>query len=431
MAMLPLKTFLSVLFQYAAEQEIGMCYARYYTDNIFQQPQRDIDIVVLKKDIPSLMAMIKAWPGMGLVGAIHHATNTQLFIYGVRQGEHSFVCLDLHDALSFKGQDYLKPSAVLLKAVPAVCGVGQQADINDLALIYLFTNILKHKTVSPDAVAVINKAYQTDRETFTELLEVYFGYDTSRIVSQITDHRDTRNHIRFLRKAYLNRMRRQDFLGSLINTVTYYASVAFQRITNRHDVRIVVIGTDGAGKTQLINQLKPHLAYLRPFVVHAHLKPVLPGQHQPDSNRTNSDPHAKPDRSWFLSNLKLIHLFALYWLDAIWPRRGSRVVIYDRYITDILVDPRRFRFAGSAMLAAFLLRHLPRIHAYIGLTTPPIIAYKRKPEVPLLIMQKQYEAYQQLISLYPRARGIDGTHITDDAVRECLLHIALSVEATA
>lgn len=429
--MLPLRTFLTVLFQYCSERTINCCYARHYTGQIFQEPQRDIDIIIAKNNIPSIVAMIEAWPNLKIVGIIEHPHNTQLYIYGIKQGDQLFFCLDLHHTFSFKGQDYLKASSVLLKAVPAINGIGQQADPIDMALIYLFTHILKHRNLSESAITAINLAYQADRLAFEELLEVYFGDDASRMVTAVSEDKDTKRNITRLCKRFQSRQRQQDQLAYLFNAVTYYLTTSLERLFKRQDIRLVILGTDGAGKTTLINALKPLLAFLRPHIVHAQVKPVLPWQSQPDFNRANSHPHAKPQRSWLTSNIKLLYFFSLYWLDAVWPYRGSRIIIYDRYYIDILVDPRRYRFAGSPGLAAFLVRHLPSIHGYIGMSTPPIIAYKRKPEIDLLIMQKQYEAYQQLTQIHHNAIAIDGTHINDETLQSCVVFIATVSEQKA
>lgn len=429
--MLPLKTFLTVLSQYCAERQIGWCYARLYTDEAFQTPQRDVDIIAEKRHVSSLIQMIQAWPNIKLVGVIEHPTNTQLYIHGIKQEKNTFFCLDIHHALAFKGIDYLKPSAVILKSVPAECGIGQQAEPMDMALIYLFTHVLKHKTVPASAIAAMNAAYYADRLGFEDLLDVYFGDDASRYVHAISDNKEVKASSLILCKRFQRRTRHQDMLAYSVNKASYYIETAFQRIFKRQDVRIVVLGTDGSGKTHLIHSLKPHVAFLRPRVVHAHLKPVFPWQSHPDSNRVNSQPHAKPNRSWLMSNIKLCYFFFLYWFDAVWPYRGSRVMLYDRYYIDLLVDPRRYRFGGSPTLATFFFRHLPHIHVYIGMSTPPIIAYKRKPELNLLLVQKQYESYQQLTEIHPNAMSLDGTHLTEDALQECVSFIAQTLEKKA
>jgi hypothetical protein len=65
-----------------------------------------------------------------------------------------------------------------------------------------------------------------------------------------------------------------------------------------------------------------------------------------------------------------------------------------------MVDPIRFRFAGSQRLAKFFINLLPQIDFYIWISTPPSIAYSRKPEIPLASMIQQYEAYKSFLTVH-------------------------------
>ena len=422
--MLPFKTFLTVMAQYCQESDIGWCYARHYTTDMFTAPQRDIDIITDKRHVKDFITLIAIWPNLKLVGQVEHANNTQLYIYGVRQGEQNFICLDIHHTLALKGLDYLKPSAVILKAVPAENEIGLQPNQIDMALIYIFTHILKHYNTSEHVVSVINTAYQTARTQLIDLLTVYFDEHASPRLTAITDNKNVKKNIRLLRSAYFKRHVQQDRFTFWVNRLTYNMKIILQRMFHRQDVRLVIMGTDGSGKTHFINQLKPLLEFLRPNLLHAHVTPPLPWQLEVDSNRINAQPHAKPNRGWIISNAKLLYFCAIYWIDAFWPHRGSRIILYDRYFTDLLIDPKRFRFGGSTRFALFIQKHLPPVHGVIWLSTPPVIAYKRKPELPLQLMQLQYDAYKQLSASYPYAHALDGTRINPDDLNQTLSFIA-------
>ena len=366
------------------------------------EAQNDIDLIVNKKDVPLIIACIRAWPGLNLVG-IHHTTNTvQLYIDGISQGESRFLCLDLQTQLTYAALPYMHSNAILLRREAAVCGIGYQPQPLDLALIYLFTHVLRHKRYDADVQHVIQSGFKADRGALIDTLHDYFGDDVSKVIHNLF-HSEPRHAIKSLKYRFILHNLKTHGLVWPFSWLKEKLIILKRRLLDKQDVRIVVLGTDGAGKTTLIRHMLPMLRNARPAVIHAHLLPVLPWQKEPNSGLTNPSPHQQPNRHWVMSNLKLVYYFGLYWLDALWPYRGSRVIIYDRHMVDVTVDPKRFRFGGSMGFARFIIRYLPRIDLYVWVNTPPAIAFQRKPELPLNIMAEQYQGYHDLIKTLPNS----------------------------
>ncbi|HEY1096072.1 MAG TPA: hypothetical protein VGF14_02410 [Alphaproteobacteria bacterium] len=398
--MIDLKTFLHVLFKYAEEQKINCCFARSYDDTLFTEDHSDIDIAVTKNAIPKIIKMVEAWPDLQLTGLVEQTNNTMLYIHGIKQSGSSFLCLDIHHRLAFQSVPYLNLSEIFLRQEPAACGIGYQPHPIDTALIYFFSHVLNHKNLTVKARHSITYALKQDRQSFLDTMVIYFGPDAEGLLDHLLDDQDKRA-IRRFRSLFMTLSYRTRGMGIWINLLFEKAETLLQRMFNRGDIRIVIMGTDGSGKTTLIKSLSPQLKFVRQNIIHAHLLPVLPGQKELDSTKVNAAPHALPNRNWVISNLKLVYYFVLYWLDALLPRRGNRFIIYDRYISDILADPRRFRFGGSMKFAALIIKFLPKIHYYIWVSTPPSIAFGRKPEVPLTVMNQQFEFYKAHIETLP------------------------------
>jgi hypothetical protein len=413
MTVLSLKQFLQILQAFCVEQNIPYAYARTYDESIFLSDKTDIDILLKKDDIVHIIKLLNTCSGLTLCDRIDYPTNTILYIYGVEQEKLRYFCLDIHHTLAFKGLSYLNVSAVLLRSAPSAWSIGSEASPLDMGLIYLFTHILKHKTLSVPARIALQRAYKHDRHEFIDLLELYFDTKADAYVSQLLRQEYNLNPIQRLRSAYYrSALQRHGFI-SLYHMISYYGETIWQRVFNKHDIRIAVIGTDGSGKTTFTQYVREKLINIRPQIVKAHALPTLPGRPEPDSTIVNNQPHSLPSRSWLVSNIKIIGFFCLYWLDALWPRRGNRLIIYDRYFIDVVVDPKRFRFGGSLNLARLLLKCLPRIDAFIWLSTPPLIAFKRKPEVPLAEMQRQYDLYQSFIRSHQNGLSLNGTALSE------------------
>src|SRR3974390_1873996 len=80
-----------------------------------------------------------------------------------------------------------------------------------------------------------------------------------------------------------------------------------------------------------------------------HVRPRLVGMRPPSA--VHPDPHAKPARCATATLAKLLCLLVVNWLAyviVVLPRTlGGKLVLFDRYFPDALVDPTRYRIPPS------------------------------------------------------------------------------------
>ena len=165
---------------------------------------------------------------------------------------------------------------------------------------------------------------------------------------------------------------------------------------NRRGLWIALFGPDGAGKTATIDELTHRLKPLFSEVTGFHFRPEF-------GNRTTGrppvlNPHGQAPRSRVISLVKLIYWLLDCWLGyltVILPAlRRAQIVIFDRYLPDILVDPQRYRLPASAMwLARFMVRLAPCPDLYILLDVSAEELQRRKCEVAPAESQRQRTAY--------------------------------------
>ncbi len=203
---------------------------------------------------------------------------------------------------------------------------------------------------------------------------------------------------------------------------------------------IAFLGTDGSGKTTIIDRVKPVLneAY-RKSVYYEHLRPnliptiaVLLGKKN-ESDQPDYDPHSKKQfgvlESILRFNYYMIDYVFGYWLK-VYPKKAFRscVWIFDRYYYEYFIDPRRTRISLPRWAFTLGLISIPKPDLIICLGANPEIIHARKPEVPLQEVTRQVN---ELISFYKKhknAAWIDTNCCVDRSVADTLNAISHLME---
>jgi len=216
----------------------------------------------------------------------------------------------------------------------------------------------------------------------------------------------------------------KNWLQALVKMPVYYLYELRNILLQPYRTRLVFLGPDGAGKSTAIEGLLNHINKMVKLHRLTHLKPVLFLKKRSASRGTVTDPHGKPKRSWFSSNLKLMMYLAEYWLDFYKkPARTATLDIYDRYIHDLQIDAERYRFGGSKWLAKIVCKLCPKPYKFILINADANTIQARKSEVPPEVTAKQCKQYQEFIK---QVNGIviDGNKNVDEVQNELLEELA-------
>ena len=179
------------------------------------------------------------------------------------------------------------------------------------------------------------------------------------------------------------------------------------RIQRPTGLVVAIYGTDGSGKSTVIQQVSTnvHAAFRR--IERFHHRPLLRSR---ASQGPVTDPHGKPLRGTALSMAKLGYWLVQYWIGwgaKVFPSKvRSTLVLFDRYYDDVKADPRRYRYGGPRWFARLVGKLIPKPDLSIILDVPAEVAHARKPELALDEVRGLRNAYLTL------AREINA-HVVD------------------
>lgn len=171
----------------------------------------------------------------------------------------------------------------------------------------------------------------------------------------------------------------------------------FRNIMRPRTFTIIMLGPDGAGKSTLRKNITESLSSafsIRPMWY----RPRLIGRS--GAGRPAHEPHSLSARSKIASALYLAMVFCDCWIGYFrhsLPPYQRRLLIYDRYFYDILVDPVRYRYSGPMWAVRFLSRLVPhRKFLLFVLDADEHSIYSRKQELSIEELRRQRLAFRQL-----------------------------------
>ena len=179
----------------------------------------------------------------------------------------------------------------------------------------------------------------------------------------------------------------------------------FRRSNNRGQF-VVLAGPDGSGKSTVASLLSDSLGaqvmYWRPGLLPMLAR--LAGRTQSDT--INSNPHGRPIDGW----IKALFRSTYYGIDFILGSHlmvGRRIqsgkyVIADRWVYDMVVDPRRYGLKSAGVLS-WLSRFCRRPDLLVVLEADPSVILARKAELPLSEITRQYSDWAVLAQTFKRS----------------------------
>jgi thymidylate kinase len=226
--------------------------------------------------------------------------------------------------------------------------------------------------------------------------------------------------------------------GEWKDTAVYWVTDTLRRVERWRTatgLHIVLLGPDGSGKSVSLAALARAVAPAFRRVRAHHFSPAL--FRRTEAYRAVTAPHAHPPRSLLGSLAKAIYWFfdfTVGYYGKVRPELArAALVLFDRYLLDALVDPRRYRYAGPAGLLRRIWLLVPKPDLVILLDAPSDVLRARKQEVAVAEVDRQREAYRRLLQSLPNGHVVDASRPSEEVVEDLativLGHLEARIEA--
>ena len=203
------------------------------------------------------------------------------------------------------------------------------------------------------------------------------------------------------------------------------------RFKKRPGVIVAMMGTDGAGKTTIINEiLKPLNEAVHNAVYYEHMRPnLIPNIAQLFGKKKQiepiSNPHASKPSGVIGSLLRLFY-YSFDYIVGFWFKiypvmvKKSSIWIFDRYYYDYIIDPKRARISLPQWVIGSMNFFIPKPDLIICFGAEAEVIYKRKPEHSLDEVKNQVNKLKLFCENNSQAIWIDTGVSIDKSVEETL-----------
>lgn len=219
----------------------------------------------------------------------------------------------------------------------------------------------------------------------------------------------------------------------LASTIMHFGLEIKRRSKRPIGTVICLLGPDGVGKTTVLENLretavsvfirdneKVVIRHFRPGVF-PNIKKLVSGKSYDPSKEAFTQPHRAQPAGTLSSLARMLY----YWADYIlgWPKMKKdcvhgQIILYDRYIYDFFVDPRRSRINLPDIVRLFFVEHTPHPDLVFVLLAKPSTILARKAELSAEEIARQLDMYKTLAQKFDNIRLIDAEQSPDAIVHE-------------
>lgn len=413
--------FLPKFFDLLREHKIHYCVLRNFHGLPNSMNGSDLDICVVKKDLSKFYTILfdcMQSNGMSLVSAIFNAESPKFCISNNKWG----VQIDVFISNVFYNGKEIFSKDILWKNVEDFNGI-KVLNSRAGSLLAFLKELLNNKTCSSKYIKDLRDSFKehSSMEVFLQNFSKEFIFDLKNFLINGNDEK-------------VNALYKQCTKSFPMYHVAALPG-KLKRLFLNPGFTVVFLGTDGAGKSTIIDIIQPVLkGAFHNGVYYEHFRPnLLPSlgnliSRKKKINSLNSDPHAETPSgsiiSFFRWSYYLIDYIFGYGLKVL-PKKSVRscVWLFDRYYYDYLIDPRRARIKLPRYIIKVGQMLIPEPDIILCLGADAELIHNRKPELTLKEVDRQVKGLQSFCDRHKRAVWIDTGKSINHSSSEAIIQI--------
>ncbi|WP_088013311.1 hypothetical protein [Gottfriedia acidiceleris] len=409
--------FVLEFFNELNKENIKYAILRKY-ENIYVNEFNDIDFCIEKNKLKETFSVLKRlcnYYGWFVFNTIYKDGLVAIHLYKIVDNKVEIVHLDIFEDINWKGLTVLTNNE-LLNNVLIYKDLNIISKDNE-AVICLLSRFLYHGNIKEEYKDFIHSNFILNKEKILITLENLFGKRLSKEIYNNCISKEwevLENNVINVRKKIV-----QKSIFNLKNNLLFMKSKwiinNFKRISNRKGIFITFLGTDGSGKSTVIENIQNQLfqSYPKSSISYFHWRPkLILNEKKENIIKSNSEnPHEKPPHNRIKSFIKFMifnldYIFGYFLL--IYPKLvKNHMVIFDRYYYDYFIDINRYRMDIDERWIIFANKFIPKPDVTFLLVGDPITIYNRKKEIPLNEIESQISKLKENKNYFNNNKIID------------------------
>jgi thymidylate kinase len=384
----------------------------------------DIDFMIGQRDferMPALIEEVARRSNTRLFLSVEHEINARAYYLASISGpELTFVQPDSTSNYRHFGSLWLRSDEVLASRRWYARGFWIPSAAHEFA--YYLIKRLNKRDFSQEHAARLHRLYAEDNRGCDLMIARFWTGRQARSLSRMADSNDWAEMYLTLDsfRRTLKRTSAETFLQK-VSSAPRGALHLLGRMVRPTGGWIALIGPDGCGKSSIIDVIREQYTFAFRDVQCFHMRPKLL-RRKANADAAVTNPHGQRPRGTIASIAKALFLIADYFLGymlRIVPALGrTHLVIFDRYIYDLLVDSKRVRYGGPRWLLRLVGRVVPRPDLVILLDAPAEVLWARKQEVVFEEVVRQRMAYLQVVSKLRCSIVVNAAQPVPDVIRD-------------